>query len=706
MGTACPPTPLCRKSEGELRDALLKVFPGPDAMTDLLLAADLSFEDFVMPRSDHRANVLHLVQQLNGRGEILRLLDRAHHEVPECKTFGELREEALGREATHLMIALPYARADGLRLVRWATDQVAPMPVTLHPLEETSGDRVIGCDVMMFVATGASVAPDSSCLYQLERAIELGMDVIGVVKDPDVVMPGRIAETMAVDLAGDPVLGRRRLLRHLERLASPDLLMDRLRRQRDRFRRQAVGADARERPWYAAEIEYLSERIDAAESRMADLPATERMVDAAIADGQNKEREPDAAMPERQAVRCPYEPPSVPPKEFQNRIEELQAIERTLADGSARLLVLTGRDGVGKTGMVSRLLYRIRNGSAPPALDAFVYLGTQGHRKLDGGVLLRALLRVVPEQRGVDELADLVHAPVPAVDKLNALLRALGDDRVVVAVDNCETALNAAGDLSDRELRALVHRILDRRDHGVRILISSRRDPLALAEKYAHTRYQSRGEGLSREEAFKLLRAMGGERVRDLPEPSADELYWFHRHTKGLPRAIELAFGELSTPGRSLSWLIGEMDGAERAGHRHVPVRPRLQAPRPVRETGRAGPCRLRPPGPVDHRRSSAARIRQGRAEPPGAGTPASAAADTRGRRPLLAAAGPGERVGAAHHSARRAGGSRGRAASFHPASPAARGRRVLRRRPPVHGELGGAAASRVQRDRTAHPRR
>lgn len=251
------------------------------------------------------------------------------------------------------------------------------------------------------------------------------------------------------------------------------------------------------------------------------------------------------------------EPPTVPANWFQDRSLEVEDIERRLAGDRARLVMVVGREGYGKTATIHRLWERVRTGKSPLHVHGLVYLSAHGFRPVTADSILSVLADLLPKLE-TDQLK--LPTAAPPVEKLAGLLDALADRKAVIAIDAIEELLNENDDITETALRELVDYLVTRVDHGVRLLLVGRRTARAVADRFPDTKPpRNLNEGLPAEDAFALLQAMTTGGGLNLPNVDPHDKARLRELTDGSPRALELAYGVLATKSISFTQLLAYM---------------------------------------------------------------------------------------------------------------------------------------------------
>jgi hypothetical protein len=152
-------------------------------------------------------------------------------------------------------------------------------------------------------------------------------------------------------------------------------------------------------------------------------------------------------------------------------------------------VAIVGRDGIGKTAIVSKLFGDLRTDPGPPLVDAFIYLPAHGSRLISPVTLLEALRKVIPDQSAASHLAERRNdATLTLPEKLSEVVDKLAGSRVLVVIDNGEDLLDSGMRLRDPELDEMARALLLGRDHGVKLVFVTREAPEPLLREFAAAR--------------------------------------------------------------------------------------------------------------------------------------------------------------------------------------------------------------------------
>jgi tetratricopeptide (TPR) repeat protein len=468
-----------------------------------------------------------------------------------------------------LLAFISYARFDGrpfTETLRRKVPEICPHVQLRYDKDIPPGESFVraieqaiaASDVLLFVMTRGSMRDSEWCSREVLYAQQVGTPVVPLRVDRGEFLP--VQDISVIDFIEDPEAGWRELARALTIVGSPAAIVQTLQERLSRMRLEARLAQDADSGLYENYRHELQVRIDAEKRRAEDPEAARRKVSEGILAGLAYERGAEP-VPSRYSLRVVNEPPAVPPSEFRDRLREMQELERYLGQSSMRLIAVVGRDGIGKTTMVSQLRQRLAQQDLSVPV-AFTYLPALGYEPVTGAAMLRALVRVAPGEEAADWLAERLHAPVPYLEKLDEILASLAGTRTIMAIDNAEVLLDQEAQILDRELSELINELVNRDDHAVTLVLVSRRNPDGLLrESGRHVVRLVLGEGLPRRDAYNLFLALDRDDSLGMRSLSVTEFEKIYGPTRGHPRALELVFGILrGEPHRSIQWLIDELD--------------------------------------------------------------------------------------------------------------------------------------------------
>ena len=401
----------------------------------------------------------------------------------------------------------------------WRDDEPTPDPV------DRAVNKIRAADVLLFLISRAIGQGLDPCRGEVEHALSIGMDTVGILVHPDASVPDWASDLEVID--GSAV-------------GDWSALEDWLRSARSGERRLAGWAERYKR---------LSELVESSAGyrqrryREAAVECEWRLNTLALAMSDLKGADRQSTPPARNdALRVFKEPPVVPEAEFRDREEHLSKLVELLKNREP-LIAVTGPSGIGKTGMVSRLLAQIRAGRVDLSIDGFVYLPVHGLLPVSAPLVVRALARESKES------GSLLGRSVPWRDLLDEVLNALAKRCVVLVIDNAEDLLDSHGRIRDHDLCEVLDRLVERRDHGVRPVLVTQTPVVPGAHVLPIN------QGLEHPFAEGFLRALDTKELLG-PDSTDDELKKLGETIGGSPRGLELAYRLITGPDeQSATWL-------------------------------------------------------------------------------------------------------------------------------------------------------
>ena len=203
--------------------------------------------------------------------------------------------------------------------------------------------------------------------------------------------------------------------------------------------------------------------------------------------------------------------------------------------------------------MVCRVLKRLEHGELPDDLgelpvDGIVYLSQIGSHRVNVPNLFGDLCRLLPAEQA-KRMEELYREPkTPTRDKFLALLEHFQGQPVIVLLDNLEQLVDAeTRDLTDGELDEALRAMLEAPHHTVKILVTTRVAPHALAlVQPQRQRTLPLDGGLESPYAENILRELDADGVVGLKAASDRTLGEVRQRTRGFPRALEAFYGSLA----------------------------------------------------------------------------------------------------------------------------------------------------------------
>ena len=299
------------------------------------------------------------------------------------------------------------------------------------------------------------------------------------------------------------------------------------------------------------EISDLEDQINRLDVAIRDPEAARARMGVRIDAGIERNRIPEGVPAPIASIPYVFNPPIEAPPYFENRFDETRAVIDFLKSESGRLIVVTGRGGVGKSSLIARILSGLQRGRLPDDHDTFqvdgiVYLSYVG-KKPSLNSLFTGLGQILPEasrQRMIDLLKNVqIPAKLKIAELLSEFPSSPKSNPVVVLVDNMEDGIEQeTHKITDPDIREFLKQLTVCVGNRIRVILTSRIAPGDLSEMSPNVKVDlPLTEGLQSphaENLFKSLDPTGAYGLRDADEKLLDRLRIF---TKGYPKAIEAA---------------------------------------------------------------------------------------------------------------------------------------------------------------------
>ncbi len=420
--------------------------------------------------------------------------------------------------------------------------------------DEEISEAIKTCETFLFVMTPDSVRANSQCKNEWASALKYKKAVIPILWHPDAETPFRLGSRQHIDFTDNYDSALARLRQHLQSLNSPAGILEMLRdRLADAERDLPRAANATERARIEADLNELRRQITEQQWIVEHPEEAARRVEKSIANALERERQP--AQPVSGITRTKFinPPPGLTPSYFQNRHSETGLIGDFVKNEAQRVLTIVGRGGIGKTAVICRLLKSLERGHLPEdggplSVDGIVYLSATGSRRVNLPNFFSDVCELLPDEPA-EKLDTLFRDPNVSTDaKVEALLAAFPQSRVIVLLDNFEDVVNPETlGIADGELAEALPALLKAPHHGVKVILTTRIAPrdLALIEPGRQMRLNL-DEGLPSPFAENILRAMDADGKVGLKSASDALLDTSRQRTRGYPRALEALFAILS----------------------------------------------------------------------------------------------------------------------------------------------------------------
>jgi tetratricopeptide (TPR) repeat protein len=470
---------------------------------------------------------------------------------------------------------ISYSSGDGSQFARWLCDQLQQSVPSIKAWLDidhlppgftyTRGvaEAIGGCDLVLAVLSRDALNSDGMD-EELLRAKRLRKPIIPLRLHDDAELPLPLEGRQAVDFSADRSAGLEELRRRMDIAMSPQGVLAALREGMRSARHELVSATGDRRSRLEREVVEYEATIAEHERSSRNRPQPRRRPRPDGGTGRRGRPGPT----DRPRTLYVNELPAAVPGHFQDRKLETERLDELLRNQQFRLVAVCGPDGIGKSMMVAELLKKL--GSKRAAPDAVVWLRAHGARPVSAAVLLTDLGRAA--NRGIAAVEPLLANPdLTVTQKLEAVLRHLGQQRVIVAIDNVEELLDGdSNEFRDSELDELIRALGIWSEHGVKVVLVTQKEPEPLLESIPGNVSRLRLDtGLMSPYAETFLRTLDANGAVGLRTEIEAQLAQAARLTDGHPRALEALYAVLAhNRDRSLQQLLDEM--ARQPSARHV----------------------------------------------------------------------------------------------------------------------------------------
>ncbi len=233
---------------------------------------------------------------------------------------------------------------------------------------------------------------------------------------------------------------------------------------------------------------------------------------------------------------------------FHDRKGEQTRVQQLLAAPSTRLVSIIGRGGIGKSGLVTKIISDVESGQ-------WEYLEPDAPRPSVGGVIyISTRTRGLSVERIFLDCADLLGGEKQSLirnlwrsrdldleSKTSQLLEYFRDSTYVILLDNLEDLQNTDGSLTDEDLYQFLETALNAA-HSVKFLTTSRL-PLVLSSDLAKLDERIRlNDGLPTNDGIAMLRELDHNGEANFRDEDAATLAKAVDLVHGVPRALEIIF--------------------------------------------------------------------------------------------------------------------------------------------------------------------
>ena len=240
-----------------------------------------------------------------------------------------------------------------------------------------------------------------------------------------------------------------------------------------------------------------------------------------------------------------------PGSSFKDREEKIAALrDFVLGETAAKLILIPGRAGIGKTALLSKLCSELEAPSEKPIdsdrqrVDAILYYCCLGTDIPLIGRLFSDFARILDKNLAQDLAECWQDKSQSRSDKIRLLLSNLRSGRYLLVLDNLEVLLDNDG-LFLRPDMADFFEITLTTNHSLQILATTRRKPTLGCGALRAIRNIPLDSGLPDEAAIELLREMDAIGGSIFAQESDEVVLQIARKCYGIPRALEAFVGIL-----------------------------------------------------------------------------------------------------------------------------------------------------------------
>lgn len=428
-----------------------------------------------------------------------------------------------------------------------------------HEVDKTQADWPLKmlealrtCESVLFVMTPQSVANYAECRGIWKRARSYKKPIVLLQGDVTATIPSELEGRQPIVLTGRDDAGMQELQQRLHWLTTPEGRLRQLQeRLADAQRDLPNLTDPNQVLRTQQDIDALQRDILRQEEFIAHSEAVIRRTREEIARGLAAERQPKPPLTVQAGCVVINALPDTPPPYFQNRQTEIQQIRAFLQDAAKRLLIISGRAGIGKTALACQALKSLESGQLPGEPDSFpvvgmVYFSAVGSRKISFPYLFADLCQLLPSDKA-QHLDELYRDPrIGTSQKMEALLAEIAGQRgsqgcVPLLLDNFETLLSPeTGDITDAEINDALCAIMSAPPHPIKVILTTRRAPDGLAQFTPACQQNLHVDaGLESPFAENMLQTMDTDGSLGLRQADKSLLQTAQMRTCGIPRALE-----------------------------------------------------------------------------------------------------------------------------------------------------------------------
>jgi tetratricopeptide (TPR) repeat protein len=246
---------------------------------------------------------------------------------------------------------------------------------------------------------------------------------------------------------------------------------------------------------------------------------------------------------------------------FRDRVQERGQLLKLLASPVVRVVQIVGPSGMGKTALASYALLTLeQQGFIPkPGTVAFrglIFRSAYSEGGLTFESLVRELAEVCPE--AADELGGLGHSGDYVVQAV-VLLKVLGDQPLLIVLDNCEAVMDDAGTVTEPGLAALLNELV-RPNHAWRVVLTSRRELAVPLDGQRYLHQMTLREGLPVKDAITFLHDLDPGATTTFRRTSKVVVTTIVERLHGRPRLLEQFMALLKTTTYTPEQLVSQPD--------------------------------------------------------------------------------------------------------------------------------------------------
>lgn len=245
---------------------------------------------------------------------------------------------------------------------------------------------------------------------------------------------------------------------------------------------------------------------------------------------------------------------------FRDRETQCKQLGQLLSDPATRIVSVVGRGGIGKTGLVSKVLFDLESDTWTHTheripVSGIIYLSTRTR-----GISLERLYFDCAEMLGGETEQELVsiwtNSQMSIGDKVTRLLSEMKQGLYIILFDNMEDLLDGDRQIADKDLQTFFDTSL-RMPHNARLLVTTR-VPINFPREVMRFDHQIvLDDGLPIDHAIQMLRDLDPSGDYGLALAEESDLAAVARLVKGVPRAIEVVASILANdPFTTLDELI------------------------------------------------------------------------------------------------------------------------------------------------------